>query len=347
VQRRRAVGIAQPRTRSRGVQKLKQRKRRLRVLGLAGRRRQEGPRRQVHERTGTDGRRIEGRREGGKRSTRVIRTRCIDARAAFEQPLRRVDLSEKDRRRQRMIAGERHVLPGISDEWNGFFEPGALRQRICHLLDRAIRRAHQQFLLHIIYVHKSRPSISISDPFPSGIGYNFDMTRLASRLLVITLFIAVLSTRAARSEPAPIELSITTDKASYRSGEPVSLTLELRNASPRAITLVHPDYWGTTELEVRDSSGAPVEPETFKGKRKSVERLLTLGPGEKKRHTFSAMTIWTCCHAASFELRKPGRYQLTVRFTNPPVKSQPPPGFKRDWTGTIAAAPTFIEVTAK
>lgn len=147
----------------------------------------------------------------------------------------------------------------------------------------------------------------------------------------------------ADSKP-PFELSISTEKASYRSGDAIALKLAFHNHGARSISLVHPDFWGVTDIRVLDGEGRAVSPESFKGQRKSVADILTLPPGETKTFVFDNLTAWTCCYGYTFQLPKPGRYQLTVSITNPPIKVKPPANWKPVWTGTATSNTVTIDV---
>jgi hypothetical protein len=118
----------------------------------------------------------------------------------------------------------------------------------------------------------------------------------------------------------------------------------VHNRGGQPLTIVHPDYWGVTEIEIVDAKGKRVEPTTFKGERKAFANLLTIPPGETKTHRFDHLTAWTCCYGYTFHPLPPGRYEIKVRLTNPPVKVEPPTGWKPGWTGTLTSNSLAIEI---
>jgi hypothetical protein len=107
---------------------------------------------------------------------------------------------------------------------------------------------------------------------------------------------------------------------------------------------VHPDFWGVSEIAIADSRGNAVEPQTYKTERHAVAELMTLPPGATKTHHFDKLTTYACCHTDTFFPLVPGRYPITVRFTNPPVKVKPPAGWRPDWTGSLTSLSLAIEV---
>ena len=147
-------------------------------------------------------------------------------------------------------------------------------------------------------------------------------------------------------EPADVrlELTLSADKPSYASGESISLQLTIRNGGGRALTLVHPDFWGVSELSVTDAGNRPVKSTRFKGERKAVAKVMTLAPGEAKTHRYTDLTGWTCCYGYTFNPLPPGRYQITVTIKNPPVDVKPPAEWKPFWTGTVSARSLTITV---
>jgi len=153
-----------------------------------------------------------------------------------------------------------------------------------------------------------------------------------------------LSCAAAAARPS-LELTATTDKRRYRPAEEIRLTVHVRNTGRDPLTLVHPDYWGVSEIRVTDAAGRAVEPRSYKAGRKSVASLLTIPGGEARTHTFERLTAYTCCYAYSFDGRLgPGRYRIVVTLTNPPVRVKPPDGWRGGFVGTLVAEPIEIEV---
>lgn len=63
-------------------------------------------------------------------------------------------------------------------------------------------------------------------------------------------------------------------------------------------------------------------PATFKGSRKAVAEVMTLAPGETRAHRYTALTVWSCCHASTFHPR-----QSSTGVTSTPTISswRPPP----------------------
>jgi hypothetical protein len=168
----------------------------------------------------------------------------------------------------------------------------------------------------------------------------------AMRSIVLAAVFALAATVPASSAPAtsPLEISISTDKATYAKGDDIALTVALHNRGTVPLTLVHPDYWGVSEIAITDSHGHAVAPQSFKTERKAVTELMTIPAGATKTHRFEKLTTYACCYADSFFPLPPGRYQITVRFANPPVKVKPPAGWHSDWTGSLTSAPVTIEV---
>lgn len=146
-------------------------------------------------------------------------------------------------------------------------------------------------------------------------------------------------------EGSGLSISISTDKEKYSQGDEVMLTLTIENTGDEPVTLVHPDYWGVSEIRVTDANGADVEPSSFKGERKAVSDLMTIPPGESRSHAFENLTAWTCCFGYSFHsVLEPGTYQIVVSITNPPVKVDPPQGWTGEWTGTLVSEPLTIVI---
>lgn len=157
------------------------------------------------------------------------------------------------------------------------------------------------------------------------------------------------ATPAAEPRPPspPLSATLTASKSGYSVGEPIDLTVHIRNHRDTEIAIVHPDYWGVSEIRVTDENGAPVQaPRSFKAGRKAVAQLMTIAPGDTASHTLARATTYTCCHAYSFTGLAPGRYQIRVEITNPPVKvTRLPAGWKQDWTGTLRTPPVTIDIT--
>ncbi|WAS96772.1 hypothetical protein [Nannocystis punicea] len=159
---------------------------------------------------------------------------------------------------------------------------------------------------------------------------------------------AVGAERAREASPSaaaapPLSLSLAMSRTSYSAGEPVDAVLQVENVGTDPITLVHPDYWGVSELEVVDESGATVARSTFKAERKAVARWMKLAAGERRAHAFERLTGYTCCHAYTYKL-PPGRYEARVRITNPPLEVGLPPGDMSTWTGSLTSGSAAFEI---
>jgi len=165
------------------------------------------------------------------------------------------------------------------------------------------------------------------------------------RIVAAGGFLVACADHASAPPPSsPLELTIATDRASYASGEEVALTLAIHNRGSQSLAIVHPDFWGVTELVMTDDRGKAVESHSFKGERKAVADVMTIPAGETRSHVVDHLTAWTCCYGYTFEPLPPGRYQLVAKIVNPPVKVTPPAGWSHDWTGTLVSPPLAIEI---
>ncbi|MCA9636510.1 MAG: hypothetical protein KC420_10835 [Myxococcales bacterium] len=128
------------------------------------------------------------------------------------------------------------------------------------------------------------------------------------------------------------------DKEIYGIGEAIQLTVALHNDLPQPIALVHPDYWGVSEIHVFDAAGQRVEPtSTYKAHRKAVQETWTIDGGSLASHTFEDMTTFTCCNAYTYRSLPAGSYSVAVEITNPPTRTDPPEGWSGGWEGRVTS----------
>ncbi len=152
-----------------------------------------------------------------------------------------------------------------------------------------------------------------------------------------------------RTEPASpatgVSATAYVDKRAYRVGEPIQLTVEIHNGGPHPITMVHPDYWGVSEIRVSDGAGRHREPTSvYKAQRKAVQATLTVEPGATASHTFEELTTFTCCYAYTYRSLPAGSYSVVVEIVNPPLEVEPPSGWSRKWEGRLTTPAVDVTI---
>ena len=190
--------------------------------------------------------------------------------------------------------------------------------------------------------------------------------------IMATSFVPALHVTAAQENGNPeshsLSLTLSTNKQTYYSGEPIQFTATLLNASSNGIwvgnTIVFADIPGSFVMTVIDAQGNPMHGDMahFAGAGPDFRHVdlftwirqtrLVLGPGN-----FLGMTAKLQDY--KYDLTKPGKYKLQVSYSDIGYKELQEEGATANkikkakqqaifslWSGSIRSSEAWIEVVA-
>jgi hypothetical protein len=121
-------------------------------------------------------------------------------------------------------------------------------------------------------------------------------------MLSMMCWLPLVLLAATQTAPGPLSISLRTDKATYRSGEPIVLTLSVANTGERAVTL-HFNTSQRYDFTMQDASGREVWSWAQERMFLQVLGQEVIEPGEKREHTERFLGT-----------PAPGRYRFTGRL---------------------------------
>jgi len=174
------------------------------------------------------------------------------------------------------------------------------------------------------------------------------------RVFLFVMFLLVLSSPGfCQESPQTLQLSINSDQSTYKFGEAINITANIKNTGTGDAKIYSPAYWGVSEIVVKNSKGMKMNPAGLKIERKAFEQMMVISPGEMQSYVFEDLMWFHCGGAWQFrdeDRLKPDTYTIIVAITNRPqgqgeCNSSAEKNFAAtDFNGTLTSNIIFIEV---
>ena len=119
-----------------------------------------------------------------------------------------------------------------------------------------------------------------------------------------------------------LQLTIRSDKQLYEVGEEINIEAKIRNIGKDTVKIYSPDYWGVSEIVVKNSKGLVIKPRGLKIERRAFDKFMVIPSGKMRLHTFNNLMWFHCGGAWQFIDEAqfvPDTYNIYVSVTNPPV----------------------------
>ncbi|MBI4424628.1 MAG: hypothetical protein HY554_12925 [Elusimicrobia bacterium] len=150
---------------------------------------------------------------------------------------------------------------------------------------------------------------------------------------LIVLLAALAAAAPARKAVEPLEFSARAEPAVARVGQPVTIRLRWRNASPEGTAPLRLNKRGLlgreVTLELRGPGGKRVPLKALAARELSDLDFQTLAPGERLEYHYDLGFL------AQASLR-PGRYEVRAVYANDETRGEP-----KAWTGRLRASVRF------
>ena len=117
------------------------------------------------------------------------------------------------------------------------------------------------------------------------------------RIILAIIFLLLIAPCGYGQTPQqPLMLTIKTDKQIFNKGEAINIIATIRNEGSEIAKIYSPEYWGVSEIIVKNSQGTFVNPEGLKIERVAFDSFMTIPPNESRTYTFENLQWFQSGH---------------------------------------------------